>query len=52
MRFLASFRVHLGRVEKIIGGLLVIAGVFFMTGGVKDAAYWILEAFPALQQLG
>lgn len=52
MRFLARFRVHLGMVEKVIGGLLIVAGIFFMTGGVKDAAYWILEAFPSLQQLG
>jgi len=52
MRFLGRFRIHLGRVEKAIGVLLVIAGVLFMTGGVQTAAYWILEAFPALQQLG
>ena len=52
MRFLGRFRVHLGRVEKAIGALLVIAGVLFMTGGIQAAAYWILEAFPALQKLG
>jgi len=52
MRFLSRFRLHLGRVEKVIGVLLVIAGVLFMTGGVQSAAYWILETFPALQQLG
>lgn len=52
MRFLSRFRVHLGRIEKIIGGLLVVAGVLFMTGGIQKASYWILETFPALQQLG
>ena len=52
MRFMASFRVHLGRVEKVIGGLLVVAGVLFMTGGIQASAYWILETFPALQTLG
>jgi cytochrome c-type biogenesis protein len=52
MRFLSRFRVHLGRVEKVIGGLLVVAGVLFMTGGIQAAAYWILETFPSLQQLG
>ena len=52
MRFLGRFRVHLGRVEKAIGVLLVIAGVLFMTGGIQSAAYWILETFPALQKLG
>jgi cytochrome c-type biogenesis protein len=52
MGFLRRFRVHLGRVEKVIGGLLVVAGVLFLTGGVQSASYWILETFPALQRLG
>src|SRR5258705_34390 len=52
MRFMTKFRVHLGRVEKAIGGLLVLAGIFFVTGGVKTASYWLLEMFPALGQLG
>lgn len=52
MRFLSKFRVHLGRVEKVIGALLVVAGVFFLTGGVQVMAYWLLENFPALGRLG
>ncbi len=52
MRFLARFRVHLGRVEKAIGALLVLAGLFFISGGVQASAYWLLEAFPALGRLG
>ncbi|MBO6719804.1 MAG: cytochrome c biogenesis protein CcdA [Rhizobiaceae bacterium] len=52
MRFLTRFRVHLGRVEKAMGALLVLAGVFFITGGVQTAAYWLLEAFPVLGTLG
>jgi len=52
MRFLSRFRMHLGRVEKVMGGLLVVAGILFMTGGVQTAAYWLLETFPALQRLG
>ncbi len=52
MRFLQKFRVHLGRVEKAIGGLLVIAGVLFLTGGIQTASYWLLETFPALGRLG
>lgn len=52
MRFLSRFRVHLGRVEKAIGGLLVFAGILFLTGGMQASAYWILETFPALQKLG
>jgi cytochrome c-type biogenesis protein len=52
MRFLQRFRVHLGRVEKAIGALLVVAGVLFVTGGVQTASYWLLETFPGLGQLG
>src|SRR5690606_2221605 len=52
MRFLQRFRTHLGSVEKIIGGLLVLAGVLFLTGGVQKSAYWLLETFPWLATLG
>ncbi|MHB2265367.1 cytochrome c biogenesis CcdA family protein [Aliihoeflea sp. PC F10.4] len=52
MRFLQRFRIHLGRVEKVMGGLLVVAGVLFLTGGIQTAAFWLLETFPALGLLG
>jgi cytochrome c-type biogenesis protein len=52
MQFLQRFRVHLGRVEKVIGGLLVVAGLLFLTGGVQTASYWLLEVFPVLGRLG
>ncbi|MGD9914549.1 MAG: cytochrome c biogenesis CcdA family protein [Rhizobiaceae bacterium] len=52
MRFLSRFRMHLGRVEKVIGALLVIAGVLFLTGAMQDVAYWLLETFPFLSTLG
>jgi cytochrome c-type biogenesis protein len=52
MRFLGSFRVHLGRVEKAMGAALVVAGLLFLTGGIQTASYWLLETFPLLGQLG
>jgi cytochrome c-type biogenesis protein len=52
MRFLQKFRVHLGRVEKAIGALLVVAGILFLTGGIQTASYWLLETFPGLGRLG
>ena len=52
MRWMSGFRAHLGRVEKVIGGLLVAAGVLFITGGVRTASYWLLETFPFFQQIG
>ncbi|KXF77421.1 cytochrome C biogenesis protein [Paramesorhizobium deserti] len=52
MRFLAKFRVHLGKVEKVMGGLLVAAGLLFLTGGMQSFSFWLLETFPALGRLG
>jgi len=51
MAFMSRFRVHMGRVEKVIGGLLVITGVLFVTGTFSELAYWLLEAFPALGRI-
>src|SRR5690242_20452578 len=50
--FLARFRRHLGRVEKVMGGLLVLTGIAFLTGFVSQASFWLLEAFPALGNIG
>ena len=52
MAFMARFRRHLGTVEKVMGGLLVLTGVLFLTGTMSEIAYWILEAFPALGRIG
>ncbi|WP_099867807.1 cytochrome c biogenesis CcdA family protein [Pararhizobium haloflavum] len=52
MRFLVRFRRHLGLVEKAMGGLLVLAGVLFLTGGMARFAFWLLETFPALGMIG
>jgi len=52
MRFLGRFRVHLGRVEKVIGAMLVVAGVLFISGGMQSMSYWLLETFPVLGRLG
>lgn len=52
MRFLGRFRGHMGKVEKIIGTLLIIAGVLFLTGGMQSMSFWLLEQFPALGRLG
>lgn len=52
MRFLSRFRVHMGKVEKIMGVLLILAGVLFLTGGMQSFAFWLLETFPLLGKLG
>ena len=52
MRFLTRFRMHLGKVEKLMGGLLVLTGILFLTGGLQTFSFWLLETFPILGQLG
>lgn len=52
MRFLTRFRRHLGTVEKILGGFLVITGLAFMFGYISDMAIWFQQTFPILQQIG
>ncbi len=52
LRWSAQFRRHLGKVEKAMGGLLVGTGVLFLTGGMQRMSFWLLETFPALQQIG
>jgi len=54
-RFLASarrFRSQFGRLEKLVGGLLVLTGIAFLSGGLQAASGWLINAFPALGRLG
>lgn len=50
--FLAGFKRHFGKVEKIVGVLLVLTGVAFLTGGVQDMSFWLLQTFPGLANFG
>jgi cytochrome c-type biogenesis protein len=50
--FLARFRRHLMQVERVMGGLLVLTGLAFLTGWISTARFWLLEAFPALGNIG
>jgi cytochrome c-type biogenesis protein len=50
--FLARFRRYLAAVERVMGGLLVLTGIAFLTGFVSQASFWLLEAFPALGKIG
>ena len=52
LAFVAQFRRHFGKVEKIVGVLLILTGVAFLTGGVQEMSFWLLEAFPGLAALG
>ncbi len=50
--FLTRFRTHLGLMERIMGGLLVLTGIAFLAGFFTELNNWMLEAFPALGQIG
>ena len=49
---LARMRAHLGRVEKVMGGMLVLTGIAFLGGWIAQASYWLLENFPMLSRFG
>jgi cytochrome c-type biogenesis protein len=50
--FLARFKAYLPMVEKVMGGLLVLTGIAFLTGFVTEASFWLLETFPILGKIG
>ena len=52
MEMLGNFRQHMGKVEKVMGGLLVVVGVMMFTGLFTSLAFWLLETFPVLGQVG
>jgi len=51
-RFLTRFRSKLKYMERVMGGLLVLTGIAFLTGGVSFVSFWLLEMFPALGTIG
>jgi cytochrome c-type biogenesis protein len=52
MDFMRKFRSHLGTVERVMGGALVLTGVLFMTGQITAFSFWILSIFPNLALIG
>src|SRR5262249_20697713 len=43
---------HLANVERAMGVLMVITGIFFLTGAISNVSIWLLETFPVLQTFG
>lgn len=52
MGAMKRFRKHLGLVEKVTGGLLIVTGILFITGAMSWLSYYMLELFPALGTIG
>jgi cytochrome c-type biogenesis protein len=52
LRGLARFRRHLGAVEKTMGVGLVATGILIFAGAMPIIGGWLLDAVPALGQIG
>jgi cytochrome c-type biogenesis protein len=50
--FMSGFRKHFGKVEKIVGVLLVLTGVAFLSGALQDVSFWLIKTFPGLATFG
>lgn len=49
---MSGIKRHFRKIELGMGGLLVITGIAFLTGGIERMAFWLLETFPGLATLG
>ncbi|MDD8024073.1 MAG: cytochrome c biogenesis protein CcdA [Paracoccaceae bacterium] len=43
---------HMGLIEKVMGGLLVLVGILLLTNAFSALSFWLLETFPGLAALG
>jgi cytochrome c-type biogenesis protein len=50
--FSRKFRRHMVVLERVMGGLLVLTGIMFLTGWMQNISYWLLEQFPGLASIG
>jgi len=50
--FIARFRRHLVHVERVMGLLLIVTGIMFLTGTITQMSFWLLETFPVLGRIG
>jgi cytochrome c-type biogenesis protein len=51
LSFINRFRRHLGRVEKVMGVLLVVTGILFLTGTMNWMGQWLLDNVPILSSI-
>jgi cytochrome c-type biogenesis protein len=48
LSFMQRFKRHLGTIEKVMGVLLVITGILFLTGSINWLGQWMIDTFPML----
>jgi cytochrome c-type biogenesis protein len=49
--FMQRFRRHLGKVEMMMGAILVLTGLLFLTGSINGFGSWMLDTFPGLARI-
>ena len=52
MALMNRIKRHMGLIEKLMGGLLLLVGFMLVTGLFTSFSFWLLETFPALATLG
>lgn len=52
LRLMGRLKAHLGLLEKIMGALLVLTGLLFLTGSMPKIGNWLLSTFPILGRIG
>ena len=52
MALMAKMKKHMGLIEKVMGGLLLLVGIALLTGAFTAFSWWLLETFPAFATLG
>jgi cytochrome c-type biogenesis protein len=52
LNMMQRFKKHLGIIEKVLGGFLVLTGILFLTDAMTLISSWMLELFPGLATIG
>ncbi len=50
--FFKSFRKYLSNITKVAGVILLLTGIAILTGQLQTLGFFILELFPALENIG
>ena len=51
LSFMHRYRRYLGMFEKVMGVVLIITGILFLTGSLNQFGNWLLNTFPLLQHV-
>jgi cytochrome c-type biogenesis protein len=52
LKWAARLKRHMHAVEMVMGGILVLTGILFMTGQMAAIANWLLQTFPVFEKIG